>query len=459
MKSILVVDDNKMNLAAARTVLSNEYRVIPVMKGQQALAYLEENDCDIVLLDINMPEMDGFEVLERIRGIERCRDIPVIFLTADNDAETETRGFKAGAADFLTKPFIPEVMLSRIGRVLELEDLRRSLADRLEQKIQEVSEIRRESQKDTLTGLWDRAYTENTVNELLERRAHDGALLYMDIDNFKSVNDNYGHSTGDELLKSLADILRKVSREDDILCRIGGDEFMVYISNTASKAEIRSRAMSIITEFSKLIEDLKFDGNVSLSVGIAQSPDDGTEFAKLYSCADKALYYVKRNGKNSCHFFSDRYRGEGDFSEELVDLKYLQELMRRGDSGNGAYYLDVESFRHVYNFIRRFEDRHGGDVSVLLFTLSGSEDGKPMEILEETICTHLRRSDVAARYSNKQTVVVLLDASRENSSIAAERIVQNFNAIFAGSDVRLDYDIASLDSKILKGVPKDQKEE
>ena len=455
MKTILVVDDNKTNLAAAKNVLSSEYRVVPVMKGQQALTYLEENDCDIVLLDINMPDMDGFELLEKLRGIERCREIPVIFLTADNDAETETRGFKAGAADFLTKPFIPEVMLSRIGRVLELEELRRSLTDRLEQKIQEVSEIKSRSQKDALTDLWDRVYTEDAVNALLERRT-PGALLYMDIDNFKSVNDNYGHGTGDKLLQALADVLRKISKEEDIVCRIGGDEFMIYITNATSKAEIRGLAMSIINEFGNKSEEFGFEVSISLSIGIAQSPDDGTEFAKLYSCADKALYYVKRNGKNACHFFSDRYRGEGDYSEELVDLKYLQELMRRGDSGNGAYYLDVESFRHVYNFIRRFEDRHGGDVSVLLFTLVGSSDGKALEILEETICTHLRRSDVAARYSNKQTVVVLLDASCENSTIAAERIVKNFNTIFEGSDVHLDYDIASLDSKIIKAAPKNQ---
>ena len=90
MKNILVVDDNKFNLTAAKKVLCDDYKVTAVMRGAQALTFLEGNDCDIVLLDINMPEMDGFEVLERIRGIERCRNLPVIFLTADDDSETET---------------------------------------------------------------------------------------------------------------------------------------------------------------------------------------------------------------------------------------------------------------------------------------------------------------------------------------------------------------------------------
>ncbi|MGN0674551.1 MAG: PleD family two-component system response regulator, partial [Oscillospiraceae bacterium] len=93
MKTILVVDDNKLNLAAARKVLCDTYKVIPVMRGAQALTYLENGECDIILLDINMPEMDGFEVLEKIKAMEQCKNIPVIFLTADNDTETETRCF------------------------------------------------------------------------------------------------------------------------------------------------------------------------------------------------------------------------------------------------------------------------------------------------------------------------------------------------------------------------------
>ena len=96
MKTILVVDDDKLNLSAARKVLSGEYKVIPVVRGTQALSYLENEECDMILLDISMPEMDGFELLRKIRTMENGKDIPVIFLTADNDTETETRCFKEG---------------------------------------------------------------------------------------------------------------------------------------------------------------------------------------------------------------------------------------------------------------------------------------------------------------------------------------------------------------------------
>lgn len=119
MKNILIIDDDKMNLATARKVLKDEYKIIPVIKGTQALTYLENGECDIILLDINMPEMDGFEVLKKIREMEHCKNIPVIFLTADNDSETETRCFKEGAIDFIAKPFVPAVMRSRVGRALE----------------------------------------------------------------------------------------------------------------------------------------------------------------------------------------------------------------------------------------------------------------------------------------------------------------------------------------------------
>lgn len=142
MKNILVVDDDKLNLTAAKRVLCSNYKVTAVMHGTQAVSYLNENNCDIVLLDINMPDMDGFEVLEKIRKIERCHNLPVIFLTADSDSKTESRCFNSGAVDFIAKPFVPEVMLSRIGRALELEDLRRSLEKQVDEKTAHIQHIK-----------------------------------------------------------------------------------------------------------------------------------------------------------------------------------------------------------------------------------------------------------------------------------------------------------------------------
>lgn len=452
MKTILVVDDNKINLTTAKNVLSGSYKVIPVMKGTQALAYIENGDCDIILLDINMPEMDGFEVMEKIRESEVGRNIPVIFLTADTETETETRCFKEGAVDFIAKPFVPEVMLSRISRILELEELRRNLAEKLEQKTQEVSDIKSKSRQDTLTGLWNRAYTEETVNQFIEQGVH-GALMMLDMDNFKAINDTYGHIAGDSTLKMLADTLRKFSAENDVICRIGGDEFVVFINGITSKSEISSRASDIIADICDKINDCKFETNTSVSIGIAQIPEDGTEFSRLYNSADKALYHVKQNGKNSYHFFSDKVQTERNRSSRTVDLNYLREYMSRSDNGRGAYQLDFDSFHHVYNFMRRFVERSNSDVQTLLFTVSStggnediSETELALELLEKAIYTSLRRSDVSTRYSCKQLIVILMDASHENGDMVAGRIIDCFNQLYTGNAVKIDYGIARMDS-------------
>lgn len=450
MKTILVVDDDKLNLSAARKVLSGEYKVIPVVRGTQVLSYLENEECDMILLDISMPEMDGFELLRKIRTMENGKDIPVIFLTADNDTETETRCFKEGAIDFIVKPFVPAVMQSRIGRALELEELRRGLADKLEKKTREVSDIRSKSYQDVLTGLWNRAYTENAVNEMISQEKK-GALFMLDMDNFKAVNDNYGHIAGDETLKVFAGTLKKFAGEGDILCRIGGDEFMIFVKGVTEKSELSSRAADIISDFQKKFAALSFEIECSVSIGIAQTPEDGLEFNKLYNSADKALYYVKQNGKNAYHFFSDKLQKEKSRAGKIVDLKYINSLMSRVDDGQGAYFLDIDSFHHVYNFICRFVKRNEKDVQTVLFTVNEENqeiDVTEMELiletLEKAIYTSLRRSDVSTRYSSKQIVAILMDTDEVNGSMVADRILDCFYKMYSHQEVQIDYDIACI---------------
>lgn len=457
MKTILIVDDDKVSLYTAKTVLSEHYRVITLTRGSQALTYLDKNVCDLILLDINMPEMDGFEVYSKIRGKNGCADIPIIFLTSDNDASTETRCFETGAIDFIAKPFVPSVILSRVGRVLELEDLRKSLADRLEEKTQEVTEIKTRSRQDALTGLWNRAYTEENVNRLISEGVA-GALLMIDMDNFKAINDNYGHIAGDKTLMMFAQTLEKYAGDGDILCRIGGDEFVVFVNGLTSKSEISNLASDIISDLCFKLEECKFETNSSVSIGIAQTPEDGMDFTKLYNCADKALYYVKQNGKNSFHFFSDKSEDEISRSANNVDLRYLGEILSRADSGNGAFLLDFENFHHVYNFIRRFVERSGRDVQTILFTLSNGdgtdepaieETETAMDMLDKAIYTSLRRIDVSTRYSSRQIIVILMDANEANGDIVAQRIVTCFKKLYLSEKIKIDYGITKLEGKIV----------
>lgn len=452
MKHILIVDDNKANLAAAKAVLCDTYKITAVTMGAQALKFLENNTCDLILLDINMPEMDGFEVMKRIHENSNCSGIPIIFLTADDDADTENRCLEEGALDFITKPFAASVMRSRISRILELEDMRRQLADKLEQKIKEVTDIKSKSQQDALTGLWNRAYTEGAVNEILEKGGC-GALFMIDMDNFKAINDNYGHIEGDNTLKMFAETMRKFSKDGDVLCRIGGDEFVMFVNGRLSKSEIGNLAGDIISDLCFKIEQKKFETNSSVSIGIAQIPNDGSDFNTAYNAADKALYYVKQNGKNSYHFFSEQKASENSRAGNLVDLKYLREVMSRADSGRGAYQLELDSFHHVYNFVRRFVERSGRDVQTVLFTLmtpgndivDPNETETALEMMEQAIYTSLRRVDISTRYSSKQLIVILMDANAENGTMVAQRILDCFNKLYTGKKVTFEYGIAQME--------------
>ncbi len=452
MKHILIVDDNKENLTAARAVLSDTYKITAVTMGVQALKFLENNRADLILLDINMPEMDGFEVMRQIRNSSLNQDIPIIFLTADNEAETESKCLEEGAVDFIAKPFVPSVMRSRISRILELEDLRKSLADKLEQKMQEVTDIKSKSQQDALTGLWNRSYTEDCVDRIFANGG-SGTVFMIDMDNFKAINDNYGHIAGDQVLRMFADTLRKFAQEGDVACRIGGDEFVLFIRNERSKSVLSNLASDIISDICYKLEEGKFDTNTSVSIGIAQYPEDGKTFKDLYNAADKALYYVKQNGKNSFYFYSEQSESQNNRLSRTVDLQYLREIMTRADAGKGAYILDFDSFHHVYNFIRRFVERSNRDVQTILFTFTSTTEGKEetnnmevaVEVLEQAIFTSLRRVDVSTRYSSRQVVVILMDSSADGGDMVAKRIMECFYKLYIGGYVTLDYDIVQMD--------------
>lgn len=452
MKHILIVDDNKTNLVSAKNALADDYKVTAVTSGEQALKFLDKNVPDLILLDINMPEMDGFEVLERIKNIPECNHLPVIFLTADSDSATESRCLESGAQDFIVKPFVPAVMRSRIGRILELEELRKGLVNRLDEKIKEVSDIKSKSLQDALTGLWNRTYTEDAVGTML-RNGVRGALFMMDMDNFKAINDNYGHIAGDHTLKMFAEALQKYASEGDVVCRIGGDEFMTFVVGEKSKEELGKHAMNIIKDMAAHLEESKFETNSSVSVGIAQFPEDGNDFTSLYNSADKALYYVKQNGKNSYHFFSDQHAKESERAGKTMDLNYLRDIMHRSDAGRGSYILDFDNFHHVYNFIRRSVERNNRNVQTILFTLNSenfredpNEIEKAMELLESAVFASLRRVDVSARYSSRQMVVILVDANEENGGVVADRILECFNRLYTG-ELQFVYDIVRMEGR------------
>ena len=437
MKTILMVDDVSTNLICAVEVLKNHYQVSTARSGRQALLMLNEMTPDLIMLDINMPQMDGFEVLEKLKESPEWADIPVIILTAENDMAQEIKCLELGAMDYIRKPFDPDVMKVRIDKALSVSE--------------QNKELKVAANKDELTNLSNRKMLEKYMSE----SSGNGYFILLDLDNFKAINDNYGHVIGDAVLVRLARVLEEVADNKDAVSRIGGDEFAMFLDDEITREELRSKIRTMIAtceyEISDVLDNYS-EFKVSVSVGIACKPSDGEDFASLYKNADKALYFVKQNGKRGFHFY-DSISAKEDFEVEnsKIDLLQLQRLISETDNKAGAYNVEYEGFKRIYRFVSRCMDRKNQDVQIVLFTLSASddmyfsEDNKFIQALGEEIDESLRRGDVAAQCGGNQYVVILIDANEENGFKVADRIVDKYkSAMLKGTGIDLSYELQTV---------------
>ena len=448
MKHILIVDDSNMYCMIAKNALEGTYRISLTHSGEEALAFLEKEVPDLILMDVEMPKMNGKEVLRHIRLHKEWSKIPVIFLTALSELETEVECLELGADDFIAKPFKPLIMTTRISRILELYELRKDLEHQLVKRTQQMEIATLKSLTDTLTGLHNRDYLEKRLQELLGE-GHAGAMFMIDLDNFKEINDTYGHIVGDKTLQIFADVLRNYSREDDIICRLAGDEFVTFYPELVSRDIAAKKAADIIHLFSEKMGALGYAGVVSVSIGIMMATGE-EDFVSLYNNADKSLYFVKNNGKNAYHFYGEQ-KVVSEESSTVVDLEVVRNMMEQGIvQTTGAFSVAYEEFKKIYDFVIRYVSRKKQNVQIVLFTLTMGNEylaGLPMEeameVLEESVISSLRAMDAGTKYSNKQYIVLLMDTDIENGRKVAERVIRRFyqNARIAISGVNLTYDI------------------
>ncbi len=216
---IVVVDDEALSLTSAKTLLSSEdMKVSCLRSGKDLLKFMEKNDPDLILLDVMMPEMDGFDTFVALRQQEREEgklETPVIFLTGDLDDKAEQKGLKLGASDYIHKPFNGDLLIRRIKNTIKNS-----------QKIEELTE---NATIDKLTGLLNKDSGVEKISQVCG--SEDGVLIILDLDNFKLVNDLFGHDMGDRILATFAEIMRNNTRSNDVVSRIGGDEFLAFFSN------------------------------------------------------------------------------------------------------------------------------------------------------------------------------------------------------------------------------------
>ena len=673
---VLIVDDDEFNLRVAGDILTNHhYTISTVQSGEEALEFLEEHLPRLVLLDLHMKGMDGRETMMRIQANDKWKKIPIIFLTSDNKPETEKECLVLGAMDFITKPFVPMVMLSRISRIMELAELQNDLETKLEEKtklVEKVSlnsimviantidakdaytsghslrvakcaaaiarkagwlekdvqnlqyvallhdigkigvpdailnkpsklsieefqvikkhpvigndilkdihmiksvaegalyhherydgrgypfglagediplcariigiadaydamtsnriyrhkldlekvikefengrgtqfdpyltdlflemlhdgfdvaveegiiswdddlasessallskvmteyaaDIQQKAVTDPLTGLYTRNYAEARIAKLLGE-AHPGSLMMIDMDNFKSINDTYGHIAGDNTLKIFADTLRANTSDKDVVCRLGGDEFIVFLTGMNDRQEVSEKAQAILDMLAEKLGRLKFDHVPSVSIGVAIFPNDGKNFEMLYNNADKSLYYVKRNGKNSFAFYSDE-KPKNRVHDTGMDLNHIRTMLegRMNEPEGGVFKVEYQDFQRIYNYISRGVKRNHQQVQTLLFTLTIDENEEPnldleepMKTLELAVASSLRMVDVGTRYSSIQYIVILLDTDIENGRGVADRVVKQFYKMYGSRGVAVTYDIQTMLS-LIKG--------
>lgn len=667
---VLIVDDDEFNLKVAGDILKEKYSVCTAQSGDAALEFLEENLPRLILLDLHMPGLDGRETMRKIQENKIWKKIPIIFLTADTKPETEKECLVLGALDFITKPFVPMIMLSRISRIMELVELQNDLERNLEEKtallenvllnsimaiantidakdaytsghsmrvaqcsvaiarklnwsekeirnmhnvgllhdigkigvpdailnkpgklsneefelikkhpvigndilkdihtINSVGEgalyhherydgrgypnglkgeeiplyariigiadaydamtsnriyrpkltrekvikefekgrgtqfdpeltdlflemlrggfdlanaerrsagwddnrtnegralfskvltgytedMQQKAVSDSLTGLSTRNHAVDQIEKLLGE-ARSGTMMVIDMDNFKKINDTFGHIVGDNTLKMFADTLKANIKPGDVAGRLGGDEFVVFLADVTSRQEVAEKAQNILDKFSDSLKKMNYGEATSASIGIAIFPVDGKTFDMLYNNANKSLYYVKRDGKNAYAFYSDEESPDKshDTGTDLVHIRTMLEGdMKEADKG--AFEVEFEDFGRIYEYISRGVKRNKQKVQTILFTLSIDEHDhqrlnfeEPMQTLELAVASSVRLVDVGTRYSSIQYIVILMDTDLENGKKVADRVVKKFYQMYGGRGVVISYDIQTM---------------
>ena len=316
---ILIVDDTPENLAVLTQVLRREgYEVLSVLSGRRALQAARRETPDLVLLDVQMPEMDGYETCRRFKADETLRAIPIVFISAATDTDVKVRAFTSGGVDFVSKPFEHQEVLARVRTHLALRSAERDLERRLLQKEQEVLHM---AYHDALTGLPNRLQLFNRLEyalEVAERERRQLAVLSLDIDRFKIVNDSLGHEVGDQLLMTVAQRLRDSVERSDIVCRIGADEFALVLTDVDTAVFAAHLAEELLPSISEPILAGEHAISISPSIGIAIFPEDGADAGSLLRNADAAMGRAKEGGGN-CFLFFDQTMNKA--ATERLDLE------------------------------------------------------------------------------------------------------------------------------------------
>ena len=293
---VLIVDDRRSSCDSIISTLSAEHAVTLEADPNEALFRTAEGDYELVVVSLDLQNFDGLRLCSQIRSIERSRGLPIFAIAESDNTARLTRGLEIGVNDYLLRPIDRNEMLARVRSQIK----KKRYADRLRDNVQMSIEL---AITDGLTGLYNRRYMEMHLETLVEQAAVRGkplAVLVVDIDYFKAINDGFGHDAGDDVLREFAIRLRKAIRNIDLACRYGGEEFVIVMPETdmAVAAVVAERLRRRIAGEPFVVQQGVRNLDVTISIGIATLCEAADNAVAILKCADQALYRAKRDGRN-----------------------------------------------------------------------------------------------------------------------------------------------------------------
>jgi len=442
-KRVLIVDDDDIVRRISSNALSTKYDTITASSGREAIMLYREEKPDLVLMDINMPDMTGYEVFDELINLAMPESPTVMFMTSEEDVQNEIKSFDMGAVDYIHKPFHPDILLRRVDVVLGT--------------IEKYQMLEKGAETDNLTGLLNKGAVESRIKKHLKEKEF-GTMLMIDIDNFKAVNDNMGHGAGDQMLICIANVLKNASRATDVVGRVGGDEFVIYYNSLIDRDQVTKKCEviqeRIITTLSAALpSSVKF--HLGVSIGACITPEGGEDYDTVFANADAAMYATKRNGKSAFTF----YEGESECVIDEHGLSYIDIPMTMqiiGERGHeaGAYSVTYNEFCNIYRFLQRHAERNDDKVQFVMFTLkprgevengtSARKKGAVITEFSKAVEKSLRRSDVAARVGDTQVMMLLTGTDSKNGMIAVNRIISKWRTELFSSDYDAVYELQNV---------------
>nr|HDN00151.1 diguanylate cyclase [Deltaproteobacteria bacterium] len=296
MAKILVVDDSRLISHVAKTILTQRgHEIILAQDGLEGLEAAKSQQPDLILLDLIMPVMDGYQMCQNLKEEDSTKEIPVIMLTSKAEPVDKVKGLELGALDYVTKPFDESELVTRVNIQLRL----RQLYEALQKKNRQLQNL---ANRDGLTDLYNHRYFHDQLSKdfLRAQRYHESlSCILLDIDYFKKFNDTYGHQTGDIVLKTLGQLIKDSIRDSDFAARYGGEEFAIilYYTDKPDAVHVAERLRHMVEHCE--IPDKDNLLHFTISLGIATFPDERIHnYKQIVECADKALYQAKGNGRN-----------------------------------------------------------------------------------------------------------------------------------------------------------------